>query len=103
MPAAVKSRRSTIFCGEIALWPRAAFPSYPFPPIMLAYPLHRISGLGAVILFAAVTVAPAADPVAEMASFSIFKNVDLNKLADGKPLIQRGPTMAFSRGLEIEC
>src|SRR5947208_520275 len=46
--------------------------------------------------------AVAADPVAELASFSVFKNIDLAKLASGNVLAARGPTMNFPRGLAIE-
>ncbi|HYR57285.1 MAG TPA: hypothetical protein VEO95_01600 [Chthoniobacteraceae bacterium] len=63
-----------------------------------------ISLRAAAFATAVCAVAPLhADPVAEMASFSVFKNVDVNKLAAGKPMIQRGATMGFARGLAIEA
>jgi len=43
-----------------------------------------------------------ADPVAEIASFSNFKEVDLKKLAKGEVIAASGPTMKSSRGLEVE-
>jgi hypothetical protein len=43
-----------------------------------------------------------ADPVAEIVSFSNFKEVDLKKLGKGDVISASGPTMRFSRGLEVE-
>ena len=43
-----------------------------------------------------------ADPVAEIISFSNFKEVDLKKLAKGDVISASGATMRFSRGLEVE-
>ena len=43
-----------------------------------------------------------ADPVAEIVSFSNFKEVDMKKLAKGEVIAASGPTMKFSRGLEVE-
>jgi len=55
------------------------------------------------LLFAAVAVSPLmADPVAEIVSFSNFKEVDLKKLAKGDVISASGSTMRFSRGLEVE-
>ncbi|MEA3211029.1 MAG: hypothetical protein QOE70_4086 [Chthoniobacter sp.] len=53
-------------------------------------------------LAAAWSCALHAEPVAELSAFSVFKNVDVNKLADGKAMMARGPTMNFARGLAIE-
>ena len=53
--------------------------------------------------FAVVGTAPLrADPAAEIVSFSIFKTVDLAKLAKGDPMVAHGPAMKFARGLEVE-
>ncbi|MEO6785905.1 MAG: hypothetical protein ABI318_07200 [Chthoniobacteraceae bacterium] len=43
-----------------------------------------------------------ADPAAEITSFSVFKEVDMKKLAKGDVIAASGPTMKFSRGLEVE-
>ena len=43
-----------------------------------------------------------ADPAAEITAFSNFKEVDMKKLAKGEVLAASGPTMKFSRGLEVE-
>ena len=43
-----------------------------------------------------------ADPVAEIVSFSNFKDVDLKKLAKGDVISASGATMKFPRGLEVE-
>ncbi|MEO6741032.1 MAG: hypothetical protein ABIP20_12320 [Chthoniobacteraceae bacterium] len=43
-----------------------------------------------------------ADPVAEITSFSVFKEVDMKKLAKGDVIAASGPTMKFARGLEVE-
>jgi hypothetical protein len=43
-----------------------------------------------------------ADPAAEIASFSNFKEVDMKKLAKGDVIAASGPVMRFSRGLEVE-
>ena len=56
--------------------------------------------LSAVILAAAP--AARADAVAEVTSFSLFKQVDLAKLAKGEVLVQGGPVMKFPRGLEVQ-
>ena len=41
----------------------------------------------------AVSRAGAADPVAEMASFSVFDKIDLNELAKGEPKVAHGPAL----------
>ena len=43
-----------------------------------------------------------ADPVAEITAFSVFKEVDMKKLAKGDVISASGPTMKFARGLEVE-
>jgi hypothetical protein len=54
-------------------------------------------------LFAATAVSRVlADPVAEIVSFSVFKEVDLKKLAKGDVVSMSGPTMKFARGLGVE-
>jgi hypothetical protein len=42
----------------------------------------------------AVSKAVAADPVSEMASFSVFDKVDLNELAKGEPKVAHGPALS---------
>jgi len=42
----------------------------------------------------AVSKAAAADPVSEMASFSVFDKVDLNELARGEPKVAHGPALS---------
>ena len=46
--------------------------------------------------------ATAADPLAELAAISAFKDVNLDKLAAGTVLINRGTPMSFPRGLSVE-
>ena len=43
-----------------------------------------------------------ADPLAELAAFSSFKEVNLEKLAAGTVQSVRGPAMSFPRGLAVE-
>ncbi len=43
-----------------------------------------------------------ADPLAELAAFSSFKSVNLDKLAAGSVMATRGPAMSFPRGLAVE-
>jgi hypothetical protein len=43
-----------------------------------------------------------ADPIGELRSLSIFKDADLNKLANGDVLANRGPAMNFARGLSVQ-
>lgn len=43
-----------------------------------------------------------ADPAAEITAFSVFKEVDMKKLAKGDVISASGPTMRFARGLEVE-
>ena len=43
-----------------------------------------------------------ADPAAEITSFSVFKEVDMKKLAKGDVIAASGATMKFARGLEVE-
>lgn len=55
------------------------------------------------VLFAATALPQImADPVAEIVSFSNFKDVDMKKLAKGEVIAASGPTMRFARGLEVE-
>ena len=53
----------------------------------------------AVLAFAA---GAQADPLAELAAFSSFKTVNLDKLASGTVMATRGPAMSFPRGLAVE-
>jgi hypothetical protein len=43
-----------------------------------------------------------ADPVAELASFSTFKAVNIEKLAGGPAMMAHGPAMSFPRGMAVE-
>jgi hypothetical protein len=43
-----------------------------------------------------------ADPIGELRSLSVFKDADLNKLANGDVLANRGPAMNFARGLSVQ-
>jgi hypothetical protein len=54
--------------------------------------LMRISSLLALAALA-VSNAAAADPVAEMASFSVFNNVNVADLAKGEPKVAHGPAL----------
>ncbi len=54
----------------------------------------------ALSLLAAMT--SRADPLAELAAFSSFKDVNLEKLAAGTVQSTRGPAMSFPRGLAVE-
>ncbi len=54
------------------------------------------------LIFAAAISPSLAEPVAEIQSFSNFKEVDLKKLGKGEVITASGPTMRFSRGLEVE-
>ncbi len=70
-------------------------------PTGMNFPSLRLpSAAGALMLF---LIAPAgADPLAELASFSAFKEIPLEKLAGGAVQSARGPTMSFPRGLAVE-
>ncbi len=46
--------------------------------------------------------AVSADPLAELAAVSAFKDVNLDKLAGGTVQVSRGPTMNFARGMSVE-
>ncbi len=43
-----------------------------------------------------------ADPISDLRSLSVFKDADLNKLANGDVLGARGPAMNFARGLSVQ-
>ena len=45
----------------------------------------------------------AADAVAELGKFSVFEQLDLNKLAGGKVLTARGPTLESPRDLGVQA
>jgi hypothetical protein len=47
-------------------------------------------------------VAIRADPISDLRSLSVFKDADLNKLANGDVLASKGPAMSFARGLSVE-
>ena len=58
----------------------------------------------AILLPLAVLVAftAHADPLADLASFSTFKDVNLDKLGTGSVQTAQGPAMSFPRGLSVE-
>jgi len=58
--------------------------------------------LTALLLVVSAASGLMADPVAEITSFSVFREVDMKKLAKGDVIAASGPTMKFSRGLEVE-
>ncbi len=60
-----------------------------FPTLLLVLSLFAASRL-------------AADPAAEITSFSTFKEVDMKKLAKGEVIAASGASMKFARGLEVE-
>ena len=64
----------------------------------VAHPIARHC-LAALLVVAA---SAQADPLAEMAAFSAFKGMSLEKLAAGSVKAARGPTMSFPRGLAVE-
>jgi hypothetical protein len=63
---------------------------------------HRgsISTLFAFIFFAAGSAY--GDALSELRGVSVFKDADLNRLANGEILAQRGPQLGLSRGIVIE-
>jgi hypothetical protein len=61
--------------------------------------LIRLSFLAFAVANAPILMA---DPVAEVLSFSLFKEVDLPKLAKGDVAVASGPVMKFPRGLEVQ-
>lgn len=44
-----------------------------------------------------------AEPLSELAKFSVFQNVDLKSLSGGKVLTARGPTLDFPRDLSVQA
>jgi hypothetical protein len=63
----------------------------------------RLSILVPLFLTVAASVPRAmADPAAEITSFSLFKEVDMKKLAKGEVLSASSATMRFARGLAVE-
>lgn len=53
----------------------------------------RLLSLLSLIVFA-ISTATAADPAAEMASFSVFNNINVAELAKGEPKVAHGPSMS---------
>ena len=66
----------------------------------LMFLLHRAFLIPLVLV--ATAVLAEADPPAELAAFSSFKNVNLEKMASGSVMATRGPAMSFPRGLAVE-
>jgi hypothetical protein len=59
-----------------------------------------IRTLFALILFSAGSAY--GDAVSDLRGVSVFKDADLNRLANGEILAQRGPQLGLSRGIVIE-
>lgn len=65
-------------------------------------PLFRSTSAFVGALLLAFAASASADPVAELAAVSSFKDVNLDKLAGGTVQMSRGPAMSFPRGLAVE-
>jgi hypothetical protein len=65
-------------------------------------PFLRLSKVLFLPLAFAMAFTASADPLSELASFSAFKDVNLEKLAGGGVQISRGATMSNPRGLATE-
>jgi hypothetical protein len=61
-------------------------------------PIQLATAIGVLSLL----VTAYADPIADLRSYSVFKDADLNKLASGDVLAARGPAMSFARGLSVQ-
>lgn len=70
---------------------------HPINPTMRHFPI-----LPLIVSIVATASRLMADPAAEISSFSVFKEVDMKKLAKGDVIAASGPTMRFARGLEVE-
>src|SRR5689334_21632771 len=71
------------------------------PPPMrcrFRHPLLPVAGLVALVVAGPLR----ADPQAELASFSVFKTVNLEKLASGTVMSSRGVAMSGPRDLALE-
>jgi hypothetical protein len=64
---------------------------------------RRLFVLSLLVGLSASPLLHAADPVSEMASFSDFRNVDLNKLATGKPMTSHGIPMRSPRAMGVQA
>ena len=62
----------------------------------------RLSSPLLLVLALASLQSAMADPVSDLAGFSSFKTVNVEKLAGGGVQVTRGPTMNFPRGLAVE-
>jgi hypothetical protein len=67
---------------------------------MITSPRHLWAAL--FVLTVGASEIACADPAAELASFSAFKDVKIDKLAAGPAMVARGATMTFPRGLAVE-
>ena len=54
------------------------------------------------VLISTAPVFCATDPASELKSFSSFKEINLEKLAEGRILGQSGPLMDFQRGISVQ-
>jgi hypothetical protein len=62
----------------------------------------RIAPATVGVLFLATAGLASADPLSELTAVSMFKSVDLDKLASGGVQMSRGPAMSFQRGMSVE-
>jgi hypothetical protein len=62
----------------------------------------RLSSPHLIALAVMVSQSAIADPMSELAGFSSFKTVNLEKLAAGNVQSTRGPSINFTRGLAVE-
>lgn len=83
-----QARRERMFANS----PRATVISPRMISRILSIPLTAL----------ALLASAQADPLAELAAFSSFKTVNLEKLASGTVQATRGPAMSFPRGLAVE-
>jgi len=64
---------------------------------------NRLRCVGLLVIFWLAAFVPLnADPVGEIGSFSLFKEVDFSRLAKGEVLAERAPPMTFPRGLSAQ-
>src|SRR5215210_5080052 len=64
---------------------------------------RRVATLLCCVASLVVSRSARADATAELAKFSVFLQVDLQKLAAGKVVVARGPAMSFPRDLAVQA
>ena len=100
-PAIVQGARERIRDGK----PEDAmemFANSPRTGVVSTHMIFRIRSFPISLAMLALAARAHADPLAELAAFSSFKNVNLDKLASGSVMAARGPAMSFPRGLAVE-